>query len=110
MYSVAYIGGGIRPWARPPFALTNAGLPLKFRKIYKKKHGFSFQRGSNPGRNLFFGGLLGNFVENYLKNFRACGAKMLGGSGFCLDPPLRKSLYMPLYVLKIKYTYIFFCR
>ena len=96
MYSVAYIGGGIRPWARPPFALTNAGLPLKFRKIYKKKHGFSFQRGSNPGRNLFFGGLLGNFVENYLKNFRACGAKMLGGSGFCLDPPPFGKVYICL--------------
>ena len=68
---------------------------------------------------LFFWGLLdkpvfwgsfGQILGKAPKNFRAFGAKTLGGSGFDLGPPASEKSIYAFVCIKKKYTHTFFGR
>merc|ERR1712074_512350 len=75
--SVAYEGRR-GEYAEPPLFGTKMYKILYFmRKITKINNifiQFSFQSGSNPGRNKFLGVFRGHFAEKNSQKFRACGA------------------------------------
>jgi len=61
---------------------------------------FSFQSGSNPGRNNFLGGFRGHFAEKTPKNFAPAAHSFIPAGEFHIylvfRPPLWKLLATPL--------------